>query len=78
MRLHTVIKPEVLIKCFEIIDKWLPKDYVSLVQAKIPAPSGTIRNIKSTRKGNFKIINAMVEVALENKACYEKLESIIK
>ena len=64
-------------KAYKIIDEHLPFNYTSLVIAKLPkelgVTSGMIRNTKKRATERIDIINAMVEVALENKALKEKL-----
>ncbi|HEY4544421.1 MAG TPA: hypothetical protein VIG40_07220 [Tissierellaceae bacterium] len=73
MQSHLDTNEAIVDKSFAIIDKWLPREYVSLVQEKVDASVGVIRNVKYNRKGSRKIIKAMVEVALDNKAFYESL-----
>lgn len=75
MHSHLDTNEAIVDKSFAIIDKWLPREYVSLVQEKVDASIGVIRNVKYNRKGSRRIIKAMVEVALENKAFYESLEN---
>lgn len=68
---------------FAIIEEYLPRNYVEDVRRIVGenVSSGTIRNLKNkcnpvTNKG-LKIFNALVELALENKKEFEKLESLI-
>jgi hypothetical protein len=60
-----------------IIAKYIPSEYVDKVLEKLPADSkvskGTIRNVKNNLSNRLDVLNAMVEVALENKALQEKL-----
>lgn len=69
-------------KAFAIIDDYLPFPYVDKVQKLVNRSSGTIRNVKSQKKGNIKIIEALLKVALANKKQIEKsneaLESLLK
>lgn len=76
MRLHTpqMLKEEAIKKAFEIIDVWLPNNYANLVREKIDASSQVIRNTKCKRHGSLVVINAMVEVALENKQALTSLQ----
>ena len=58
-------------KAFILIDAFLPKRYTDRVQLLIPDVSKTyIRNVKSTRQGPAKIINALKKVAEEEKAIF--------
>ncbi|MGG5599297.1 hypothetical protein ACPDHJ_05785 [Myroides sp. C8-3] len=75
MHSHLDTNEAIVKKSFTIIDEWLPREYVSLVQEKVKASEGVIRNVKYNRKGSAKIIKAMVEVALENKAFFNSLEN---
>lgn len=63
-----------------IIAEYLPTEYVDKVLEKLPADSkvskGTIRNVKNKLSNRLDVLNAMVEVALENKALQEKLITI--
>jgi hypothetical protein len=67
-------------KAYTIIDKHLPFNYTNLVIAKFPKElgitSGMIRNVKKGATKRIDILNAMVEVALENKKLQEKLIKI--
>lgn len=65
---------------FGIIDEYLPSTYVERVLEKIPkhTPSkSVIRNIRMRLSVRIEVINALVEVALENKSEIEKLKKII-
>ena len=68
-------------KAYEIIDKYLPRDYVSEVLKKLPKDSNiSVQSIYNARKKMSKrleIINAMVEVALKYKKLEEKLAKTI-
>lgn len=70
MRLHTS-------KAWEIIDTYLPYQYVHLVKELHNAPEGTIRNVRNARKGNANIVRALLQVALREKAEHEKIEKLI-
>jgi hypothetical protein len=63
-----------------IIAEFLPTEYVDKVLEKLPEGStiskGTIRNVKNKLSNRLDVLNAMVEVALENKALQEKLITI--
>jgi hypothetical protein len=68
---------------YNIINEFLPTVYLSRVREKLPksciVSDGAIRNIRNkSHKPNSKIevLNALVEVALENKSAIEKLEAI--
>jgi hypothetical protein len=70
-------------KSYEIIDEYLPATYLSRVREKLPkhlvVSDGHIKNIKSkfSKPDNqLDVLNALVEVALENKAAIERLEKI--
>lgn len=60
-----------------IIAEHLPTEYVDKVLEKLPVDAkvskGTIRNVKNKLGDRLDVLNAMVEVALENKALKEKL-----
>ena len=66
---------------FEIIDNYLPDRYVSSVMNKLPKNhsinASTIRNVRLKKSNRVDIINAMVEVALENKKQLEHLKKQI-
>jgi hypothetical protein len=65
-------------KAYEIIDNYLPINYVKYVLEKLPEntkiTSGMIRNVKNKVSKRIDILNAMVEVALE----YKKLDDHLK
>ena len=67
-------------KARSIITEFLPTEYVEKVLAKLPKDSniskGTIRNVKNNLSNRLDVLNAMVEVAKENKALQEKLIDI--
>lgn len=71
MRLHTD-------KAFEVIDAYLPHPYVNEVKKLVKFSASTIRNVRSTRSGNIKIIKALLKVALKNKSELENIESLLK
>ena len=51
---------------FLIIDEYLPASYTDEVMKKVPeTTANSIRVVKSSRKGNLKIIKALYEVSLE-------------
>jgi len=59
-------------KAFAVIDEFLPFPYVDRVTKLVKSSPGTIRNVRSKREGNIKIIEALLKVALENKKQIEK------
>lgn len=64
-------------KAFVIIDEYLPSPYVERVIkkfAKDPPSKSIIRNVRSRLNDRIEVINALVEVALENKAAIEELK----
>jgi hypothetical protein len=68
---------------FEIIDQYLPATYLSRVREKLPkkldVSDGHIRNIRTRHTkadSQLDVLNALVEVALENKAAIERLKKI--
>jgi hypothetical protein len=67
-------------KAYEIIDAHLPFHYTDAVQAKLPKDSGItsgmIRNVKKKLTKRIDILNAMVEVALENKNLEENFKEL--
>lgn len=69
-------------KAYEIIDQYLPTNYANEVIEKLPTGSritkGMIRNVKNKLNARLDILNAMVEVALENKRLQEKLKKTLK
>lgn len=77
MQMHSKDKETIIKDSFKLIDDWLPSNYISRVQEKVIAPAGTIRNIKYNRKGDLRIILAMVEIAKENKEAFDSLKNSI-
>lgn len=73
-------------KAFQIIELYLPKMYVEKVLEKFPTDtkitSGIIRNVRNKTQTNLEsrleVVNALVEVALENKKQQEKLQNLTK
>lgn len=67
-------------KAYLIIDKHLPFNYTNLVMAKFPkeacVTSGMIRNVKKGATKRIDILNALVEVALENKKLLENFKEL--
>lgn len=67
-------------KAHLILDKHLPKRYVRLVLQKLPAngdvTSSIIRNVRIGLNDRIDVLNAMVEVALENKKLEEKFKKL--
>jgi hypothetical protein len=67
-------------KAYQIIDNHLPFNYVEAVIKKLPenteVSKGMIRNAKKKLSKRIDILNAMVEVALENKELVEKFKKI--
>lgn len=58
---------------FEIIDDYLPKRYVSKVLELVPdATESIIRQVKSRKSGDLKIIAALLKVAQESKSILKK------
>lgn len=67
-------------KAFEVINEYLPSPYVDKVWAILPEPKpkkSYIRNVRyrvtASHDKRIDIINALLEVAKENKAAIEKL-----
>ena len=67
-------------KAFEIIDEFLPSPYVDKVLAILPEPKpkkSYVRNVRyrvtAAHDNRIDIINALVQVAKDNKAAIEKL-----
>ncbi|HRZ32842.1 MAG TPA: hypothetical protein P5188_11075 [Flavobacterium sp.] len=67
---------------YKIINEFLPETYLARVRKKLPqsvdVSDGTIRNVRQkTLKAHsqIEVLNALVEVALENKKAIEQLES---
>ena len=65
---------------YEIIDTYLPKSYVDQVFKKLPknstVTSGTIRNVRAKLNNRLDVLNALVEVALDNKVNIENLKNL--
>lgn len=58
---------------FKIIDEYLPKRYVSKVLEIFPDTTAMIiRQVKSRKSGNLKIIAALLKVAEESKSILNK------
>ncbi|AZA49544.1 hypothetical protein EG346_15770 [Chryseobacterium carnipullorum] len=58
---------------FEIIDDYLPKRYVSKVLELVPdATESIIRQVKSRKSGDLKIIAALLKVAEDSKSILKK------
>ncbi|KFF24453.1 hypothetical protein [Chryseobacterium vrystaatense] len=56
-------------KSFEVIDNYLPKRYVDKVLKIVPGvTAGAIRQVKSRKSGDVKIIAALQQVAEETKS----------
>lgn len=77
MRSHISEKEAYIKESFKVIDDWLPTGYVALVQKKVNVAPGTIRNVRSARKGNLNVIRALLKVAKENKKFIEELKDSI-
>lgn len=58
-------------KAYQIIDDYLPFNYVEEVLKKLPKDTNVtkaiIRNVKKKHSSRLDVLNAMVEVALEHK-----------
>jgi hypothetical protein len=67
-------------KAYKIIDNYLPVNYVDAVLKKLPKDTdvskGIIRNAKKKLSKRIDVINALVEVALDNKALQDKLKKL--
>jgi hypothetical protein len=67
-------------KAYEIIDDHLPFNYSNAIKNKLPKDgsitSGMIRNVKRKLNTRLDILNAMVEVALENKKLKESFKEL--
>lgn len=63
-----------IVKAFTIIDEYLPYRYVDKVKEIHNAPEGSIRNVRNSRSGNVKIVNALLKVALNEKKSLEEME----
>jgi hypothetical protein len=65
-------------KAHKLIDKYLPTNYVKEVLKKLPENNeiskSMIRNVRKKLSSRLDILNAMVEVALENKDLEDKLK----
>jgi hypothetical protein len=63
-----------------IIKEFLPSEYVEKVLAKMPKDTsvskGTIRNVKNELTNRLDVLNAMVEVALDNKKQIARLKKL--
>jgi hypothetical protein len=67
---------------YETINNYLPSKYLERVREKlsqdIVVSDGTIRNIRNKFNkpdGKIEVLNALVEVALDNKKAIQKLEN---
>lgn len=70
-----------ILKAQEIINEFLPFNYVKLTLdklnvKKITVTPGTIRNVKQGKGKRLDIIEALVEVALDNKKQIKKIEKL--
>ena len=65
-------------KAHDILNEHLPNLYVNKVSEKLSKKIslGTIRNVRHGLSNNIEVLNALVEVALENKSNIEKLKKI--
>jgi hypothetical protein len=67
-------------KAYKIIDEYLPFNYVEEVLRKLPKGSSVtkniIRNVKKKNSSRLDVLNAMVEVALDNKKQMAKLKKL--
>jgi hypothetical protein len=67
-------------KAYKTLDDWLPRNYVLEVHQKLPKGKnisrGTMHNVRQKKSLRLDILNAMVEVALENKQQIEKLKKL--
>ncbi|WP_315055167.1 hypothetical protein [Chryseobacterium indoltheticum] len=60
-------------EAFEIIDEYLPKRYVSKVLKIVPDTTDVIiRQVKSRKSGDLRVIAALQQVAEESKSILEK------
>lgn len=73
-------------KGFEIIDTYLPVDYIKKVKEKLPVADrkkisdNKIRNVRrklQSAKSHIQIFTALLEVAIENKKAIEKVSTLI-
>lgn len=69
-------------RSYEIIEEYLPATYLAKVRKKLPESltisDGYIKNIKNKfvkADTQIEVLNALVEVALENKRAIEQLEN---
>ena len=69
-----------IVKAYKIIDEYLPFNYVDDVLKKLPKGSSItkniIRNVKKKNSSRLDVLNAMVEVALDNKRQMAKLKKL--
>lgn len=67
-------------KAYKIIDEYLPFNYVDDVLKKLPKGNSItkniIRNVKKKNSSRLDVLNAMVEVALDNKRQMAKLKKL--
>lgn len=67
-------------KAYKIIDEYLPFNYVEEVLKKLPKDSSItksiVRNVKKKHSVRIDVLNAMVEVALDNKKQITKLKKL--
>lgn len=67
-------------KAYKIIDEYLPFNYVEDVLKKLPKDSSItksiVRNVKKKHSVRIDVLNAMVEVALDNKKQITKLKKL--
>ena len=67
-------------KAYKIIDEYLPFNYVEDVLKKLPKGNSItksiIRNVKKKNSSRLDVLNAMVEVALDNKTQMAKLKKL--
>ena len=67
-------------KAYEIIDEYLPFNYVEDVLKKLPKGNSVtksiIRNVKKKHSSRLDVLNAMVEVALDNKRQMAKRKNL--
>jgi hypothetical protein len=67
-------------KAYKIIDEYLPFNYVDDVLKKLPKGNtitkSIIRNVKKKHSSRLDVLNAMVEVALDNKKQMAKLKRL--
>jgi hypothetical protein len=69
-----------IVKAYKIIDEYLPFNYVDDVLKKLPKGNSItkniIRNVKKKNSSRLDVLNAMVEVALDNKRQMAKLKKL--